>query len=390
MNNKYICFVLLALYTVLNYTSYKILALYTLVPAAFVLSLFSARPRFNIYMKYLAFWYFWTYVSSFFAAYPSLASTQMHQILGCILFLYPLYVLSKDRKMTVWLYALWILYFAVSLQYALTHVITTSFDYTSQRADGDDEGMNANHLSQYLIYFSMCIYIYGRFLKNIKWRIWLERLFFLTLPLAFFVAIITASRQLLLQEIPLVALLIYVRYFKGTKIVNKTRYIVFIATVVVISTPKIYSIYDNSYLAQRNSESYEEDTRVELLKSSFQVGFEHPIVGVGPANFIKFSFNGSNAAHNTFGETFANSGLPALFCSIAIVFIFLKRQYKRYKQFQDKVFLEFFILGGFYVFGNFFMSFHTSLWLLGFFVLLSTHSENYYEEKYLEHGCVVN
>lgn len=52
--------------------------------------------------------------------------------------------------------------------------------------------------------------------------------------------------------------------------------------------------------------------------------------------------------------------------------------------YRDNVYLVFLICGMIYLFDNFFYVFYIDLWLIGFFILLASHSETYYNFKQIQ------
>lgn len=373
--------VLLYLYTMLAYSPLEFQALYTLVPAAFGLSIIASDNKYNVYMKLLFCLYGWILLSWTSAKYTDLATAQLHQILGCILFTVPVYHLAKKHKYVYWAYGMWILFYVVCVRFAMNNIMSISFNFAEERLSQESGGLDGNHFSQYTVFLTFILFIFGEFCDNLKYKKYLILSFWLIIPITFYVSIVTASRQVLLIGVPLIASLLYIRYLKGSSTRNKTQFLLIASVLALMLFARFASTYENSYLAQRNQESIEEDTRLTLLKNSFEVGWENPFLGVGPGNFCKYSFNGYNAAHNSFGEIFANSGFPALIIYVAMLWIFINRQRKRYRYSQDKRYLMFLIFGLFYTIDNFFMSFHTSPRLICFFILLATHAELYYKEE---------
>lgn len=198
------------------------------------------------------------------------------------------------------------------------------------------------------------------------------------LPLSFYTAIYTASRQVLSIQLPLISILLYIRYLKNHTIAKKLQFS-FIAILVSLAIlPFVIDTYDSSYLKERNEINIEEDSRIKLAKDAIKVGFEHFPLGVGPGNYIVHSYN-KHFSHNTYTELFANEGIVGLIIYLVIVIGFVKEQWKRYRMYADDIFLVFFWCGAFYIIDGFFYSFYQELWLISFFILTITHSKTYYE-----------
>ena len=61
--------------------------------------------------------------------------------------------------------------------------------------------------------------------------------------------------------------------------------------------------------------------------------------------------------------------------------MFITSQWKRFWKYRDKTYLVFLVCGLIYLFDNFFYVFYVDLWLIGFFILLASHSETYFNYK---------
>ena len=112
---------------------------------------------------------------------------------------------------------------------------------------------------------------------------------------------------------------------------------------------------------------------------------EHFPLGVGANNYIIYSYN-KHFSHNTYVELLANEGFVGLFLYLYLLLGYMKRQYKRYKRSKDKMFLSFMIFGIFYMVDGFFYAFYSQIWLISFFILVATHSETYYKNKYINYA----
>jgi hypothetical protein len=136
--------------------------------------------------------------------------------------------------------------------------------------------------------------------------------------------------------------------------------------------------YEDSNLKERNELSVEDDSRVELAKEAINVGFEYFPLGVGPGNFVVYSYS-KRFSHNMYTELFANEGVIGLIIYLVIVIGFVIEQWKKYRMYDDDISLAFFWAGMYYIIDGFFYSFHQHLWLISFLILITTHSKTYYE-----------
>jgi O-antigen ligase len=240
----------------------------------------------------------------------------------------------------------------------------------------NDEKLNSNTLAYHTFYATFAIYMLGEICFNRK-TIY-DILFILMLPLSFFTAIYTASRQVLIIQLPLISILLYIRYLKNNAIEKKFQF-GFIAILIGLTVlPFVIEKYDNSYLKERNEINIEDDSRTKLAKDALKVGFEYFPLGVGPGNYVVHSYN-KHFSHNTYTELFANEGIVGLIIYLVIVIGFVIEQWKIYRMYDDDIPLAFFWVGVFFIIDGFFYSFYQHLWLISFLILITTHSRTYYE-----------
>lgn len=177
--------------------------------------------------------------------------------------------------------------FCTAVYYAYTHILTFQFDIASNRLD--DDRLNANVLANYTFYATFALFVMGEILnKRILCKIF-KIVFLLMIPLSFIIALFTASRQVLLVQIPLIVILLYLRYLRSKTLKMRFVFIIGVVVCAVFSLDIISETYDNSFLKTRNEKNIEEDGRFKVLQEAIEVGRENPIVGVGPGNFILHS-----------------------------------------------------------------------------------------------------
>lgn len=100
------------------------------------------------------------------------------------------------------------------------------------------------------------------------------------MALSFYVALLTASRQVLTLQIPLFLFIIFYD-FLWTKKSGNAIILFVIITAIIVALPIIVDLYSNSYLATRSQVTYQEDIRSQLLQRAVDQGFTEPIFGVG-------------------------------------------------------------------------------------------------------------
>ncbi len=355
------------------------IALYLAIPLAFVCSFISAGNSFskNRYLRIVILLYLWIGFTILTSRYFSVSIAHISPIVGCVLLCFIVSNLARKPHLIPWIYLAYSLLLVEAIIYTKNNILVLGYDISSARAD--DENLNANTLSYYLFYATIAFYIVRDYFSNKSVRKFFSILFLLMVPVSFFVAIIAASRQALIIQIPLLTILIWIRYFVGTKVTTKIFAIVCALIAYFVASDKIMSTYDNSYLSSRNEGAYEEDIRVVLIKEAIDVGCENPLVGLGPGGFAQYN-SYDLFSHCTYTELFANSGLFALLIYVYLIFSFIARQFKRYRIYKDKAYLIFLTFGVLYAIYQFFYVFTSDLWLISFFVFVGAHSEIYYSQ----------
>ncbi len=353
-------------------------ALYVVLPIAFILSLLrnGCSLATNTYMKKLIMLYIWCLLACLWATNLDLALRDMRQILGTFLIAFIFVVNSKDQRLLPWLYGSYIVLFASAWWYAKTHIL---IDIGDERFRLNDEKLNANTMAYYLFYVTFLIYVLGEIVcKSFLKKMW-GGIFWLMLPLSFLTAFLTASRQVLIIQVPLILFLLYIRYIKDKNLKKKILFSIFMLAVIIYFTPFLLEQYDNSFLATRSELKMEDDPRSKLLRDAINVGWENFPLGVGPANYIHYSPH-KQFSHNTYTELWANLGIIGLALYLWLLWSFVRTQWQRYKFFRKKEFLIFLLFGIIFAFDGIFYVFHNGVWLMSFFILVATHSEVYYQK----------
>lgn len=358
-------------------------ALYGAIPLSFILSFNVGNSiKSNSYVKcllYLILWIAFTYIG---ATYIQEANNQMKNLLGVFIFSVTLANLSKEKRYLPWLYGIFIILFIQALIYANNHILIEGFDTTKDRLN--DDKLNANTVAYYTFFVTFALYELGNsFLIKKNFVVRIFRIAFIAMYIiSFMVALLTASRQVLIIQLPLLALLTYIRYIKGTSVKRKIMFVLIASSICIASMNKIADAYDNSFLKVRSEQDAKDDVRGVLMQDAIKVGFEHPIMGVGPGNYVRYSFN-KHFSHCTYTELFANTGVVGFIIYVILLLMYIKNQWHRMRAYRDKAYWVFFICGLIYLFDNFFYVFYVDLWLIGFFILLASHSDTYYNFKRL-------
>lgn len=357
------------------------LALYGAIPLSFLISLSVGNSlKTNNYLKRLLVLILWVAVTYFSAVYVEEAKNQMKNLLGVFVLSMTIANLSSDKRCVPWLYGVFIILLIQALVYANSHIMIEGFDTATDRLN--DEKLNANTVAYYTFFVTFAIYELGNsFLIKNRVIANIFRLLFLAMyGVSFTVAILTGSRQVLIIQIPLLVLLTFIRYIEGASLKRKLLFVLIAAVACVASIDPITKSYDNSYLKVRSETKAKDDVRALLLQDAIKVGCQHPIMGVGPGNYVRYSFN-RHFSHCTYTELFANTGVIGALIYVSLLLMFITSQWKRFWKYRDKTYLVFLVCGLIYLFDNFFYVFYVDLWLIGFFILLASHSETYFNYK---------
>ena len=359
------------------YEDYLPIILYGIIPFVFALSIISYGNPFvgNRYMRSLIIMYAWIGLTYFGAIYSEEALVQMKQILGVVLMCSICANLAKNERNIHWLYGLYIVYYVAILRFAQQNVLDNIVMYEERL---DDEKMNANMLAYFTFYITIAIYMLGEFVKSQFVKKTFRIFFLTTIALSFFIAMLTASRQVLIIQAPLYLILMFIRYaksYKGVLLISAL-----LLGIGLLFSDSIKDVYEGSVLQERNEMEVEDDERVLVMREAVQYGLQHPIFGLGPGNFVKYSMH-KVFSHCTYTELWANSGILALFIYVIMLLKFIILQWQRYRQYRQIPYLLFCIFGVFFALDNFFYVFYSGLWLMGFFILVATHSEVYYNNN---------
>ena len=380
MKIKILCIILLCFAACVSLNNaLNPLALYGAIPIAFILSFkdYNCLKK-NRYIKLLSILFLWVGFTYFGATYMVEANNQMKNILGVFVLSVTLANLSSDKRCLPWLYIVYLLLFIQAIVYAQNHIMAGGFDTATDRLN--DDKLNANTVAYYTFFITFALYELGnKYLTPNKIFVKVFRILFLAMYfVSFIVAIYTASRQVLLIQIPLLALLTYMRYVSGASVKRKIAFVFIAISVLAASSSMIADMYDNSFLKVRAEKEVKDDARSLLIQDAIKVGVEHPVMGVGPGNYVRYSFS-SHFSHCTYTELFANTGILGLLIYSYLLWTFVYTQYRRYRLYRDKTYMVFLICGLIFIFDNFFYVFYVDLWLIGFFTLLASHSEQYYK-----------
>lgn len=127
---------------------------------------------------------------------------------------------GNSIKMCKYLYVTFFVLYIGAWYYSYNNSLVV-MDITSDADRLNDDKLNANTMAYYTFYVTMGAFLLSYLIKSAKWNMFFKLLFLAMLPISFFVAIFTASRQVLIIQIPLMGFLIYERYLKEAKLSTK-------------------------------------------------------------------------------------------------------------------------------------------------------------------------
>ena len=356
-------------------------ALYGALPLAFVLSFTEVTEnnlRNVLHNKYIVWFivlYIWISFTSIYAEYQAEARQQLHEILGVVLLMAVIVINGNKKENYPWLYAVYFFFYVGMMYYAQSNILT-KIVIGSERLD--DDQLNANTVAYYTFYLTYAFFILAECVKSVFYFKLYRFLFLLTIPLSLIIAFLTASRQVLIIQVPLIAILLYSRYMVNSK--RSKFWFVALAIIAVIAVSGyVQDMYEGSYLQERNEYDLEDDPRPLLMQDAIKVGFEHFFTGVGAGNYVRYSYN-AHFSHCTYTELFANTGILGAIIYIVIVSRLFIVQWKRYRSTKDKMYLYFATFFFIFIIDNLFYVFYNSIWLMGFFAIVMMNSSLYYKE----------
>lgn len=383
--NNFFSIIIISLLFFSAYVSFNdtlnIVALYVALPIAFVITFMQElKVRVNSYFGILLLLYLWVLFTTLFSVNIDNSVGQLKQILGCVLLCYIFSAQIKNQKLVVWLYLVYVVLYIATMDYAVNNIISKMSE-VGGRERVDDDKLNANTIAYFTFFLTFVIYMLGEVLNKENLRKIFKLLFFLIIPLSFWVAIITASRQVLILQVPLIFVLLYLRYVKYGGLKSKFFIIAVFVILFIYFAEYVVNQYEGSYLAKRSEVAIADDNRSVLVKEAITLGLNNLFVGVGPGCVRLFTTERA-FAHNTFLELWAGTGFIGMLIYVILIWTYFRNQIRRYKQTKDKMFSYFIVFGCFFLLDQMFYSFYSSLWLIGFFILVASHSDIYYRNTY--------
>lgn len=347
------------------------------------LLLFYSLKRYSNYLKnkeislYLC-WFIWLVITCITAVRPSASFQLLKTISGGVMLSLIYYMLAHEKKLIPYLYTGYIVILLAEIYYANTTFVGEALG-TDIRAN--DVKLNANGLA-YMTFYSLCsIYVLGELEIDKRLSTIVRVGFFFMIFVTVYVALITASRQVLPIALSAWLLLFFRRYVKN---MNAPRALLIVLLVIVgyyLYSHVFESLYSDSLLATRTERTDNTDTRYLVIVEALEICSNNLLVGVGPGNFVHLSRYGI-FTHNSYAEILVSCGVLGLILYLLIIINFLKNQIKRYRRTKDALFYSFFLIGLIWAIYNILYVFYVGVYLIPFLFLLMGHSDCLYREKY--------
>lgn len=358
---------------------YKIF-LWVAIPISFILCFikYNTISR-NFYVRLILILFAWCSFTALTAQFPELAAKEIQTIIGVFLYCYITGSLCTNPRIANWVFGVYLVLLINCSIYAYNHLYEMVISSSGKRLS--DENLNANMFGYLLVSVTFIIFYWGCISRGF-YRKLTHILFFVLIPASFIIATLTASRQILILEVPMISIYLYYRYGK----LNPKS--VFMGVIIIVAIGYVgvkygADYYAKSELAARSEVKAEDDPRAVLVKDAIKLGCEHPLMGAGPGNFKKFTPEGC-FSHNSYLELFANSGIIASLIYIVMVLSFILSMKRKLKDNNaDKLLLKVFIVYGiFYAIDNVFYVFYLNVGLLSFYVSVVTLAHSRLQVKY--------
>lgn len=301
----------------------------------------------------------------------NLSIGEIKQLVGVFLLCYIfVHFCFTSTKYIYIFYVLYILKLLVIFYYSYNHGLMETVERFNLKE------LNANMFGYFGFFAIISAFFLWQSDKHIlSIRILLFSLFFVTVSLSILSCFYAASRAgIVITSITSICLLILYYFYPFSK--KSFSGILLFILISITLVPILLHNYEGSIMQERmQMNSLDDEPRIYLAMKAIDIGFNNPLFGVGPGNFILYS--GFGFSHSTYTELLANNGIVALFIFISIFYYFLKknRQYYLMGKSYRKRALYFYLFIFLYSVYNLFYGFHIQLFMMGFFYLVLIHLE---------------
>ena len=340
--NSYIPILLFLFAALVWRTSYYIYSLYVAIPVIITYCFYNYKEEI-IHSKYFVPYLFvilWMFLSSFVNENTRQSFSMMIPILASFLFSMATYSMAYVNKYAYILFLTYVVLFAyMMVQNIGADSFTMNFDYANEIERGENSQQNANVYAYYSLFAIIGWRMFLLSLKNNIKPLFLSFFYLLSLIVVVFVALMTASRQVMALEIPL---LLYFFYFDFVREKENKVILLLIIVVIIAISPYILDMYGNSYLATRSEVGFQDDGRSNLIKKAIEQGFDNPLYGIGLSANTSYS-------HCTYTHILSRTGFPAFVVFLYMILDSIIVQWRRFRETKDVIFLYY--LGGLSIIG---------------------------------------
>lgn len=380
--NTYI-FILLLFCSVVVYTSYNKIGLWGIMPFLFIYIILKNGQLQNrdCFPYYIIL--FLSFCSCIVATYNTIAFNSFFTILTGFIGFFIFFSLSRNIKNIRWLFAVYISYYVGMWLYIIFVLGIANIDISVVRLGTEEGQLNANDVAYMTFYFNVALWMmYALSKTSCKNKLLASILVIVMCIMSIVSALLFASRQVLIIEIPFILGIVYIKIFREKSRKNGAKWVIPIIAILVI-----FFLYQqvgkevllDSLLVKRY-ENVEEDSRFFLMEKALEVGINNPILGVGCGNFMYYAHL-SAFSHCSYTELLANSGIIPAFIYIIWIIKTFYIQYKRYRMTKNVLFLYLALICGMWFLSNFFYVYYTSVWLMGFWGLILGASNTLYRKE---------
>ena len=362
-------------------------SLYVLIPILIVFSFsnnYRTITQCKYYRPYLVL-LLWALLSSLINDHTADSIRKMIPMFASFLLSISAYSIALKKNNSIFLYFAYFAFFIVLMSQTFQQSgFVQNFDYADEIEREGTTKMNANEYAYYSFFLIIAIRMMLEWLGMIKSKFLLLLIYLVLTVVVTYVALLTASRQVLYIEIPLLAFLLYVDFIKNNKKGgSKVVFMMLIIVALFAIIPVFMYYFDNSYLAVRSEVSYQEDNRSTLLVEAMEIAFFHPLFGLGLAHPIGVIVDGIpvSFSHCTYTHLASRCGLLTSILYLYIAIKYLNTQYKHYRLYKDTIYLLYFVFGAFYFIGNFLYNYIDGPFMMAILFILIGDSERYCKNR---------
>ena len=357
---------------------YYRLSLYVAVPALIVVAFFRwGKAVFNsrYWWPYLLL-ILWILLSAL--VHPECRSTsyqQMIPVVASFLLSFSAYATALRGDNAKILYLSYCLFFVVLMMMSFADTgFVQNFDYSNELERESYTKMDANEYAYYCFFLIMSVRLMLERRNKFLPKLLLFVLYIFLVVLTIYVALLTASRQVMYLNIPLILLFLYNDYIRQGKKGMRVVFIIAAIAIVVVGLPIFKSYYNSSFLATRSQVSFSEDGRSTMMKNAMIMAFDNPLFGVGLGANVTFS-------HCSYTHLASRCGLPALLLYAIVLLRSVITQFNRWRRTKDSTYFLYFVCCSFFVIGNFLYSYIDGPFMMSILFVLIGDSERYYKES---------